>query len=377
MKNLLKKLDLISEGKNTNSVKVSVEPRNFVAKNAKTAGAGRHKNEKETSNTRREKHKNSFLKDIHVEESATRTLRHIREAWNKFKLNELAPSAPTTQDVVTAQQNKPATTSATSNKPAGSPPNAVGNFQQQMANRTAATGQQQLNDVELNNQLAQMIIKKASAGQNLDAKEQAVYTSLLSKLDPNKVKMNEEDPEPELYDSVDIELNEHFVIETGIVGFTDDGIVVEADETSLAILELGNFILEETELMESKPGLWANIHAKRKRIKSGSGERMRSPNSKGAPSSQDFKDAAKTSEVNEAEYQGRKVPLGKPMKGDVKKSKVYVKKPNGKVVKVNFGDKNMRIKKSNPKRRKSFRARHNCSNPGPRWKAKYWSCRAW
>jgi len=81
--------------------------------------------------------------------------------------------------------------------------------------------------------------------------------------------------------------------------------------------------------------------------------------------------------VNEAEYQGRKVPLGKPMAGDVAKSKVYVKKPNGKVVKVNFGDKNMKIKKSNPNRRKSFRARHRCENPGPRWKARYWSCRAW
>ena len=81
--------------------------------------------------------------------------------------------------------------------------------------------------------------------------------------------------------------------------------------------------------------------------------------------------------IGEAEYQGRKVPLGKPMQGDVKKSKVYVKKPNGKVVKVNFGDKNMRIKKSNPGRRKNFRARHNCDNPGPRWKARYWSCRAW
>lgn len=81
--------------------------------------------------------------------------------------------------------------------------------------------------------------------------------------------------------------------------------------------------------------------------------------------------------MGEAEYQGRKVPLNKPMAGDVKKSKVYVKKPNGKVVKVNFGDKNMRIKKSNPNRRKSFRARHNCDNPGPKWKARYWSCRAW
>jgi len=69
--------------------------------------------------------------------------------------------------------------------------------------------------------------------------------------------------------------------------------------------------------------------------------------------------------------------LGKPMAGDVKKKKVYVRKPNGNVVKVEFGDPNMRIKKSNPKRRKSFRARHNCANPGPRWKARYWSCRAW
>tara|TARA_R110002110_G_scaffold374396_3_gene584259 strand:+ start:113 stop:1606 length:1494 start_codon:yes stop_codon:yes gene_type:complete len=81
--------------------------------------------------------------------------------------------------------------------------------------------------------------------------------------------------------------------------------------------------------------------------------------------------------LEEAEYQGRKVTLNKPMKGDVKKSKVYVKNAKGNVVKVNFGDKKMRIKKSNPKRRKSFRARHNCKNPGPKWKARYWSCKAW
>jgi vacuolar-type H+-ATPase subunit E/Vma4 len=82
--------------------------------------------------------------------------------------------------------------------------------------------------------------------------------------------------------------------------------------------------------------------------------------------------------IEEAEYQGRKVPLGKPMRGDVKKFKVYVKNNKGNVVKVNFGDPNMKIKKSNPKRRKSFRARHHCdTNPGPRWKARYWSCRKW
>jgi len=87
----------------------------------------------------------------------------------------------------------------------------------------------------------------------------------------------------------------------------------------------------------------------------------------------------------EAEYQGRKVKLGKPMQGDVKKFKVYVKDPKtGNVKKVNFGHggssakgKTMRIRKNNPKARKSFRARHNCDNPGPRTKARYWSCRKW
>ena len=82
-------------------------------------------------------------------------------------------------------------------------------------------------------------------------------------------------------------------------------------------------------------------------------------------------------ELWEAEYRGRKVKLNKPMKGDVKKSKVYVKNDKGNVVKVNFGDPNMRIKVSSPKHRRSFRARHNCENPGPKTKARYWSCKAW
>ena len=350
----------------------------------------------------------------------------------------------------------------------------------------------------------------------------------------------------EIHDSFDIELTNGFVIETGVVGFREDGIIIEADDIACKLLGINGILLENEEyddeagmadnnletleravegidelisagdnlpewcqekiavsksmlvavwdymkseeqsdeVAEGKPGLWANIHAKRERIKSGSGERMRKPGSKGAPSAQDFKDAAKegyegvaegeyksrhihrqeqnkkydeyrrsqeaagkkpmsrgdwaatqrkgqqgvaegsdgavsfremidvvdqhypkyyaelsSSDISEkqferaivnaykaiikkqgvaeAEYQGRKVPLGKPMQGDVKKSKVYVRKPNGKVVKVNFGDKNMKIKKSNPDRRKSFRARHNCDNPGPRWKARYWSCRAW
>ena len=91
--------------------------------------------------------------------------------------------------------------------------------------------------------------------------------------------------------------------------------------------------------------------------------------------------------LNEAEYQGRQVKLGKPMRGDIKKFKVYVKNGSGNVVKVNFGhggtsakragQKTMRIRKNNPARRRSFRARHNCDNPGPRTGARYWSCRKW
>ena len=111
-------------------------------------------------------------------------------------------------------------------------------------------------------------------------------------------------------------------------------------------------------------GLWHNIRAKRKR-----GEKPAKPGDKDYPKSLD---------VGEAEYQGRKVKLNKPTRGDVKKSKVYVKDPKtGNVKKVNFGDPNMKIKKDIPARRKSFRARHNCDSPGPKTKARYWSCKAW
>jgi hypothetical protein len=99
-------------------------------------------------------------------------------------------------------------------------------------------------------------------------------------------------------------------------------------------------------------------------------------------------DATQDFGMDEAKYQGREVPLGKPMRGDTKKFKVYVRDPaTGNIKKVNFGhggtsakrlgQKTMKIKKSNPARRKSFRARHNCANPGPRTKARYWSCRNW
>lgn len=148
---------------------------------------------------------------------------------------------------------------------------------------------------------------------------------------------------------------------------------------------------------EESQGLWANIRAKKAR-----GE---SPAKKGTQAYKKTVSAAKRInsqegvhevtvceacalalmedikagkiELNEADYQGRDVKLGKPMQGDVKKFKVYVKNEKGNVVKVNFGQKGMSIKKSDPARRKSFRARHNCDSPGPRDKARYWSCRKW
>lgn len=77
------------------------------------------------------------------------------------------------------------------------------------------------------------------------------------------------------------------------------------------------------------------------------------------------------------EMENKKVKLNKIMRGDVKKYKVYVKNDKGNIVKVNFGDPNMEIKRDDPKRRKNFRARHNCDNPGPKWKARYWACKTW
>ena len=133
--------------------------------------------------------------------------------------------------------------------------------------------------------------------------------------------------------------------------------------------------------------LWANIHKKRQRIKGGSGEKMRKKGERGAPTPAQMKRAkGEEAELNEwgeieeaAEYQGKKVTLNKPFytPDGPKKSAVYVKNEKGNVVKVTFGDPNMEIKRDNPARRKSFRARHNCDNPGPKTKARYWSCKAW
>ena len=294
-----------------------------------------------------------------------------------------------------------------------------------------------------------------------------------------------------LYDTVDLELSENFVIETGVVGFTDDGIILEADDETMEFLELNNIITEEINIIETedaqKPDLYtpyeddladimrlienpnpgdfnsamaspigsinrddeervadANVTGKNPYVVSEkwSGDteikstgkwadktiaelkkarsalkdkedRTKEETSKlrqinfAIRSKKDWKGGVAETDMppessldltspisggnmredvslDEAEYQGRKVTLNKPMQGDVKKSKVYVKNAKGNVVKVNFGHggssakgKTMSIKKNNPERRKAFRARHNCKNPGPKWKARYWSCRAW
>jgi hypothetical protein len=170
----------------------------------------------------------------------------------------------------------------------------------------------------------------------------------------------------------------------------EDGIVLEGDDRMLELLSEHGLVLEETDwskydeptISRIKKGVTKPVDKTDydkpayQRKKEKEEKKLDEKMIMGMPGDQGSKVMGEE-EVDEAEYQGRKVPLGKPMAGDVKKSKVYVKGPKGNVVKVNFGDKNMRIKKNIPGRRKNFRARHNCDNPGPRWKARYWSCRAW
>ena len=145
---------------------------------------------------------------------------------------------------------------------------------------------------------------------------------------------------------------------------------------------------------ESSDGLWANIRAKRARGEKGA-RKGSEAYKKAVAAGNKLDEVSETdsycphclaeyimenyNKLNEAEYRGRKVSLGKPFltPGGPKKRSVYVKNAKGNVIKVNFGDPNMKIKKHIPARRKSYRARHHCENPGPRTKANYWSCRAW
>lgn len=189
---------------------------------------------------------------------------------------------------------------------------------------------------------------------------------------------------PAVGDSFDIELDFDQLIESYIVDVVEDGIVLNADADMMQLLESAGYQLEtirrygpvgagytrESEEDDS------HTDVSRLRALAGLNEidqdevRLVDKQIQAAP-------IVPIGPMDEAEYHGHEVSLGKPQQGDVKKSKVYVRGPKGNVVKVNFGDKTMRIKKSNPARRRSFRARHHCDTPGPRWKARYWSCRAW
>lgn len=225
-----------------------------------------------------------------------------------------------------------------------------------------------------------------------------------------------DDNEPRVGDIVEIEIGDT-LLETYIEEVADDGVIIKIDETALKLFidakkqlvenmkmgastdasASGTFVQGESEEYDDEAGMADNNLETLRRAIDGIDEIIQPGDNLPEwcqekiavaksmlvnvwdymKSEEDRGKVQEDQEMDEAKYQGREVPLNKPMAGDVKKSKVYVKKPNGKVVKVNFGDKKMRIKKSNPKRRKSFRARHRCENPGPKWKARYWSCRAW
>lgn len=152
----------------------------------------------------------------------------------------------------------------------------------------------------------------------------------------------------------------------------------ELDEDNFYVPEESEYVtseeieLEETDIEEIEAaGLWENI--RKKKAREGKNYKPAKPGDKDRPAQEAWKRA------QGAEYQGRKVTLNKPFRTSdgPKKFAVYTKNESGNVVIVRFGDPNMKIKKNIPARRRSFRARHNCDNPGPKWKARYWSCRAW
>lgn len=207
---------------------------------------------------------------------------------------------------------------------------------------------------------------------------------------------------PVVGDLFDIELSPTELVESEVIDVTEDGIVIQVTESVLSLLEnydraydAVNHEVSKDDMEESEDQL-AQLRKDAADSLKQSMDKLNKPQPEKSFMAQvgdkiigGVKGAAKgfaggtaaveeEEQTDEAKYQGREVPLGKPMKGDVKKSKVYVKNPKtGKVIKVNFGQKGMKIKKSIPGRRKNFRARHNCANPGPRTKARYWSCRAW
>ena len=294
---------------------------------------------------------------------------------------------------------------------------------------------------KLDNILTESAVKQGVEEAKTAAQQAAIAVSM--KKDRKKPKNEDLEEVFQVGDDFGISFSEDFEIATEIVGFVEDGIVVELDEHAIELLAAQGLSFLEGQIQEGKQkgvdgkACWDGYKRMGTKQKGGKTvdncvkmedhgpenpddpvnygeydregdmakddlrtingaakelydildadenlpEWVQSKITKAVDYIDTVRDYMKSNkyeeDMDEAKYQGREVPLGKKMAGDVKKSKVYVRKPNGNIVKVNFGDKKMRIKKSNPARRKSFRARHNCSNPGPRWKARYWSCRSW
>jgi hypothetical protein len=197
---------------------------------------------------------------------------------------------------------------------------------------------------------------------------------------------------PAIGDNIGIELEDMTLLETYILDLDEQGnLLLDSSDEIYRILESWNMLEDESEKDADNEGDVELDIGYDKDITQDTDDDEK-PIVTTPPERQIYTDPKfkhlRPLELDEAEYQGRKVPLGKPMRGDVKKFKVYVKDPGtGNIKKVNFGhggtsarragQKTMKIKKSNPDRRRSFRARHNCDNPGPRTKARYWSCRMW
>lgn len=226
-------------------------------------------------------------------------------------------------------------------------------------------------------------------------------------------------------DTVGFEINEELLIEAQVIGVSSDGVILELDDTAATIMESAdlmtfheakpakagaNFTPEDIKRLENISDL-GSLKSAAFKLLSKPSERPMKPEKvawfRQALDSKQTHDAViklmwdlylagsdmsvigsrystkpntYRQTFGEAEYKGRKVQLGKPMKGDVKKFKVFVKNPKtGNVKKVNFGDPNMEIKRDDPKRRKNFRARHGCgtSRASDRTKAAYWSCKLW
>jgi hypothetical protein len=192
---------------------------------------------------------------------------------------------------------------------------------------------------------------------------------------------------PAVGDDFAINIKEDCLLESHIIAVEEDRLCIEADDKLIAILESYGYHVEDlcSVCMQAACSCVDEEMSVDDVLVSEDPTEEEPSSDVGNLASQG---SGPQDPMGEAEYHGRKVALGKPTRGDVKKFKVYVRDPSsGNIKKVNFGhggtsakragQKTMKIKKSNPARRRSFRARHNCDNPGPRTKARYWSCRAW